>query len=343
MSFRRSLLVVVGLLAGGLAVATPVAVADPAPAACGVTDLMIKASSYWVTTSADHAANNWSNASFHVGNLAQVRTTGISNHKTWPWTQANQWLLPTDTAHPFAADAQASGEAYLDVWFFHQENRVLDPLRANLAAEAASVAEGHTRYWSTPDAINFSLPSFTRIGLMDGKPELLDASRTLFRDAKRRMFSDLTGLWLGNAQANGFAATGLAKAVLALPADSPFRAEYARTLKRQAEALRWLQRPDGFWNAELVLGGKEASSTALITYALAAGVNAGVLDAAVYTPIVQKGWTALTTGALQSSGALGYVQPRGSHQQAGVADTAAFGVGALLIAGQQVAKLTPGC
>ena len=50
---------------------------------------MIKASATWVTKGPDLAANNWSNANFHVGNLAQVRTTGISNHKTWPWVQAN--------------------------------------------------------------------------------------------------------------------------------------------------------------------------------------------------------------------------------------------------------------
>ncbi|HWO60775.1 MAG TPA: glycoside hydrolase family 88 protein [Umezawaea sp.] len=303
---------------------------------------MIKASTYWVDTDPDQATNNWSNALFHVGNLAQVRTTGISNHKTWPWTEANQWQLPPAST-PFAPDSQASGEAYLDVWYFHQEDRVLDPLRANLAAEATSVANGHTGYWTTPDALNLSLPSFTRTGVMDSDQTLLDASRTLFRDARKRLFSDFTGLWRGNTQANGFAASGLAKAVLALPTDSPLRAEYARTLKRSAETLRRLQRPDGFWNAELLFGGKESSGTALITYALAAGINAGVLDQATYLPVVRKGWQALTTSALQDSGRLGYVQPRGSHRPAGVDDSAAFAVGAYLTAGQQVAALTPGC
>jgi glycosyl hydrolase family 88 len=340
MSFRRTALIAAALLATGLATA-PAASAQPAPT-CGVTDLMIKASTYWVATDTDQATNNWSNALFHVGNLSQVRTTGVSNHKTWPWTEANQWLLPTDTTTPFAADPQASGEAYLDVWYFHQENRVLDPLRANLAAEATSVHQGNTHYWTTPDALNMSLPSFTRIGVMDQNQALLDASRTLFRDAERRLFSDLTGLWRGNAQANGFAASGLAKAVLALP-EGPLRTEYARTLKRSAETLRWLQRPDGFWNAELLFGGKETSSTALITYALAAGVNAGVLDKTTYLPAIRKGWQALTTQALQDSGRLGYVQARGSHRPATPDDSAAFAVGAYLTAGQQVAALTPGC
>jgi rhamnogalacturonyl hydrolase YesR len=81
----------------------------------------------------------------------------------------------------------------------------------------------------------------------------------------------------------------------------------------------------------------------LITYALAAGINAGVLDQDTYLPVVDKGWQALTTGALQDSGRLGYVRARGSHRPAGADDSAAFAVGAYLTAGQQVAALTPGC
>jgi hypothetical protein len=340
MSFRRSLLAVVGLLAGGL---TVVAAPTAQAATCAVTDSMIKASTYWVASGTELDANNWSNATFHVGNLAQVRTTGISNHKTWPWTVANNHQLPVDPANPFAPDPQASGEPYLDVYYFHPEARVLQAVRDSLKAEAASVAQGHTRYWSTPDAVNMSLPSFVRIGVMDNDTSLLDTSRTLFRDAKRRLYSDVTGLWRGNAQANAWAVTGVAKAVVALPADSPYRAEYARVLKRSAETLRWLQRPDGFWNSEFLFGGRESASTAMFTYALAAGINTGVLDAATYTPIVQKAWQALTTTALQDSGRFGYVQPRGTHGRAGADDTAAFGVGSYLIAGQQIAKLTPGC
>ncbi|WP_439663279.1 hypothetical protein ACSHWB_18650 [Lentzea sp. HUAS TT2] len=38
---------------------------------CAVTDTMIKAGATRVTKGPDLAANNWSNASFHVGNLAQ--------------------------------------------------------------------------------------------------------------------------------------------------------------------------------------------------------------------------------------------------------------------------------
>lgn len=94
MRLRTSVFAVV--LAGSLTAVPAGANAVP----CAVTDTMIKVSATWVTKGPDLAANNWSNANFHVGNLAQVRTTGISNHKTWPWVQANKYLLPVDPANP---------------------------------------------------------------------------------------------------------------------------------------------------------------------------------------------------------------------------------------------------
>ncbi|MFD4642049.1 glycoside hydrolase family 88 protein [Lentzea sp. NPDC058436] len=301
---------------------------------CAVTDTMIKASATWVTKGADLAANNWSNAGFHVGNLAQVRTTGISNHKTWPWVQANSYLLPVDPAAPFAPDAQATGEPYLDVAYFHPEPEVLQPLRDNLRAQ---VKDGGN-HWRSPDALNMALPSFTRIALADNDQAMLDYSFRSYQSLKARTFNEFTGLWSLNAQTNGWAVQGLAKAMLALPADHPYRAEYARTLSKSLKTLKFLQRHDGFWGAT----GKDSAATAMITYAIAAGINAGVLDRATYLPHAQKGWQALLT-ALDADGLLGWTAARNSWRPASAGDSAGFAVGSLLLAGQQLVPLTPGC
>ncbi|WP_285643484.1 glycoside hydrolase family 88 protein [Lentzea sp. NBRC 102530] len=301
---------------------------------CAVTDTMIKASQAWVDHGTDQAANNWSNAGFHVGNLARVRTTGISNHKTWPWVQANSYLLPIDPANPFAPDAQATGEPYLDVAFFHPEPEVLQPLRDNLRAQ---VADGEN-HWTQPDALNMALPSFTRIALADNDKAMLDYSFKSYQALKARTFNEFTGLWSLNVQTNGWAVQGLAKAVLALPADHPYRAEYARTLARSLKTLKLLQRHDGFWGAT----GKDSAATAMITYAIAAGINAGVLDKATYLPQVRKGWQALLT-AFDADGLLGWTAARNSWKPASAGDSAGFAVGSFLVAGQQIVPLTPGC
>ncbi|WP_245785878.1 glycoside hydrolase family 88 protein [Lentzea albida] len=320
----------VGALAGSLLLVPAAAQAVP----CAVTDTMVEASQAWVTRGTDLAANTWSNAGFHTGNLAQVRTTGISNHKTWPWVQANHYLLPVDPAHPFAPDAQATGEPYLDVAYFHPEPEVLQPLRDNLRAQ---VRDGGT-YWRSPDALNMALPSFTRIALADHDQAMLDYSFRSYQSLKARTFNEFTGLWSLNAQTNGWAVQGLAKAVLALPADHPYRAEYARTLAKSVRTLTFLQRHDGFWGTT----GKDSGATAMITYAIAAGVNAGVLDRATYLPHAQKGWQALLT-ALDAGGLLGWTAARNSWRPASADDSAGFAVGSLLLAGQQLVPLTPGC
>jgi hypothetical protein len=318
-------------LAGSLLFVPAAAQAVP----CAVTDTMIKASATWVTKGPDLAANNWSNANFHVGNLAQVRTTGISNHKTWPWVQANKYLLPLDPANPFAPDAQSTGEPYLDVAYFHPEPEVLQPLRDNLRAQ---VKDGKTNYWRSPDALNMALPSFTRIAVADNDQAMLDYSFKSYRSLKARTFNEFTGLWSLNAQTNGWAVQGLAKAMLALPAGHPYRAEYAKTLRKSVQTLKLLQRHDGFWGAT----GKDSAATAMITYAIAAGINAGVLDRETYLPHVQKGWQALLT-ALDADGTLGWVAARNSWKPASAGDTGGFAVGSFLIAGQQLVPLTPGC
>src|SRR5690349_15526482 len=107
------------VVAAGLAPATG---AEAAPVECAVSDRMVAAGDYWVANGTNLAAPDWQNATFHVGNLALVRTTGKSNHKTLPWAQANDYQLPTDPKRPFFPDNQAAGEAYLDLYtYFHPE------------------------------------------------------------------------------------------------------------------------------------------------------------------------------------------------------------------------------
>jgi rhamnogalacturonyl hydrolase YesR len=345
------------------------AAAAPAdtPAACPVVAPMRTAADYWLANGTDLASASWRNAVFHVGNLAMVLTTGQSNHKTLPWAQALNYQLDTDPANEFAPANEAAGEAYLDLYtYFHHDAPILAALRQRVADEVASVRAGHTGYWNTVDALDQAWPQFVRLGVLDGRPEDIQAAQRLFHHTEKReggfgLFNELTGLWYHDAgkvgslefwsRGNGEALAALATVLQWLPKDDPNRPEYVRVFQKMATTLRLVQRADGFWNVDLLNPfdhpGPESSGTALFTYALGWGVNNGVLDAKRFTPAVTKAWHALTTKALQPSGLFGYVQgdaagPRGA-QPVTATDTAAYGVGAYLMAGQQVAKLTPGC
>jgi rhamnogalacturonyl hydrolase YesR len=182
--------------------------------------------------------------------------------------------------------------------------------------------------------------------------------RTLFDGVEKRLYDRATGLWWSEgryahtvfygAQANGWVLAGLAKVLQALPADDPGRAEYTRIMVRMAATLRRLQGRDGFWSPDLLLpwpSGPESTGTALLAYGIAWGVDNGVLDAATYTPVVTRAWQGLTTKALRPDGFIGYVQDRDAAPwERPAADvTGAQGVGAFLIAGHEVAQMTPGC
>jgi rhamnogalacturonyl hydrolase YesR len=85
----------------------------------------------------------------------------------------------------------------------------------------------------------------------------------------------------------------------------------------------------------------ETSGTGFMTFAIAWGVNHGLLDAAAYTPVARNAWKGLV-GVVAPSGLVGYVQPVGAGPGAATAtSTAPFGVGALLLAGSEMARLGP--
>jgi len=257
---RGLVLLAAAALTGGL-MSTPASAAE-APPACPILDQMVSAGNYWVTNGTNLAPADWQNATFHVGNLALVRTTGQSNHKTLPWAQANKYLLPFEANRPFFADNEAAGEPYFDLWtYFHPELPLLNDLRKRITDEVASVQAGHKNYWNYVDALNMAMPSFARLGLVDQNPSILDAMQTLFHYTEkeaggRGLFNEFTGLWYRDARfvgtgtfwsrGNGWALAALTKVLQVLPATDPRRPEYLRVFKRMAFTLSMVQRPDGY-------------------------------------------------------------------------------------------------
>ena len=86
----------------------------------------------------------------------------------------------------------------------------------------------------------------------------------------------------------------------------------------------------------------EVSGSAFFTFALAWGINEGLLDRKTYEPVVAKAWKGMLThiyadgrlGSIQKVGAApGELSPGGSY---------VYGVGAFLLAGSEVDKLAGG-
>jgi len=371
---RRRVLIPLGglaatvVLAGTVAVSGWASAATPAAApSAGLTRAEIVATmklvdDYWVKNGTDQKANNWRNATFHVGNLAFVTAGGVSNHVTRPWAQADKFALPSDRRGPFFPDVFAPGEVYLDLLTFHPDETTLKALRAKIKAQVADVKAGHVSTWNYVDALNMAMPSFARIGVKDKSEATLAAMQKLFNYTEKvaggkGLFSESAGLWWRDgkyvntttfwSRGNGWAAMAMAKVLQALPATDKRRGEYQRVLTKMAEKLATIQRADGFWNVNLGnpndFGGPETTGTAMFTYAITWAINHKILPADKYRPIVEKAWTGMVKIAVQSNGLLGFCQSTGQRPADGQPVTrnsvTAVGVGAFLLAGSQLATL----
>jgi rhamnogalacturonyl hydrolase YesR len=109
-----------------------------------------------------------------------------------------------------------------------------------------------------------------------------------------------------------------------------------------AQRIAGLQAEDGYWRSSLLDPASqpipETSGTGFYTYALAWGVNAGLLGHE-YEPAVRRGWSAMVR-AVQPTGMLGYVQRVGAEPGVtGPDQTEIYGSGALLLAGSEVYRL----
>lgn len=334
--------------------------------------------------------NGWSWATYAQGVQALYRQAGDRRYLTdgLAWGQSNGWALATPPETD--PDSSKAGQTYFDL---HGIDRT-----ASLAVIDATMAKDLTgqaasRYdWI--DALFMGLPNWTRWAQRTGNGAYLDKLDALFtwaRDlggtssrcagttvSQPGLYDASQGLWYRDCRfigvksangepifwgrGNGWVIAAMAQVLESLPAGDPRAAKYAGMLQTMAARLIRLQGTDGFWRSNLADPASspqpETSGTALITYALAAGIRAGVLTAATYLPAVSLAWQGLSTLALQPSGFVTNCQgpggspgPSYSAKSPRIAPTAnssgtvnvdspPFCVGAFLLAGAAVAQLT---
>jgi rhamnogalacturonyl hydrolase YesR len=324
---------------------------------------------HWIATHPDPGNNKWARAVYFTGNMAAYDALGEPAYLDYAqrWSENHEWSLEdgVDTRH---ADNHAAGQTYLALY-----RERPDPVRiADIARSmSALVDSGERDDWSWIDAMYMAAPVLAELGDLSTDDRYTMAMFAMYSDAKlrRRLFDADTGLWFRDesymfpvdrtshgkkvfwSRGNGWVIAALVRVLDHLPAKSPYRAEYESMLHTMAISLAAVQRPDGFWNVSLAdpddYGGPESSGTALFTYAIAWGIRESVLDRATFLPVVERAWQGLVTHALHQGGGVGFVQGVGeapeSAQPVGLASTADFGVGAVLLAGSELHRLGTPC
>jgi rhamnogalacturonyl hydrolase YesR len=136
---------------------------------------------------------------------------------------------------------------------------------------------------------------------------------------------------------------GLVRVLSVLPANDPLREKYIEQFRQMSEEVASIQGPDGLWRPGLLDPATyklpEASGSAFFTYALAYGINSGLLDRKKYLPVVKKAWAGLLKHVYED-GRLGCVQPVGAAPGDYTPPASyVFGTGAFLLAGSEIYRL----
>ncbi|NIA52925.1 glycoside hydrolase family 88 protein [Massilia sp. TW-1] len=363
---------------GSRAVAPAQAQAAAIPSRAEALAVIDKVNGHWQRTTPATEWAFWNVAVYHTGNIAAYEVTGNEAYRQYSerWADYNGWrgaksdnkaewkLTYGETDdHVLFGDWQACFQTYLDLYRLGPQ----DPRRVARAREVMGYEIGTARddYWWWADGLYMVMPVMTKMYRLTGDRRYLDKMVDYFQYANGLMYDAEAHLYYRDARyvypqhksvngkkdfwarGDGWVFAALAKVLADLPAADPYRPLFEDRFRAMAQTLRTIQDPEGYWTRSLIdpahSPGPETSGTAFFTYGMLWGINNGVLDRADYLPTALKGWDYLTHVAIQADGKVGYVQPIGDRAIPGqVVDrdsTAHFGVGAVLLAAAEMARL----
>ena len=118
---------------------------------------------------------------------------------------------------------------------------------------------------------------------------------------------------------------------------------YVAQFRDMLDKIASLQPADGLWRTGLLDAEAykmpEVSGSAFFTFAMAYGINHGILDRAKYEPIVRKSWEAMVS-RIYADGRLGSIQPIGAApDKFEPGSSYVYGVGGFLLAGSELDRM----
>jgi rhamnogalacturonyl hydrolase YesR len=322
---------------------------------------------------ARHGPTEWTMGAMYAGFMAldDVSQSRRFREAMFRMGESNRWQLGPRVYH---ADDHVVGQTYVELWEHTKDPRLLAPMKERFEyilthpstnelvyeRREGSVRgnnAGHRYWWC--DALFMGPPAWARLSAATGDPRYLDfavrewwiASDYLYDKEEDLYFRDSTyfakreanGKKIYWSRGNGWVMGGLVRMLQYLPKNHPSRDRFIQQYREMADKLVTLQQPDGLWRSSLLdpesYPLKETSGSGFYNYALAWGVNEGLLARAKFRPAVLKGWAALV-GCVNADGKLTHVQPIGADPKKFDENaTETYGVGAFLLAGSEVYRM----
>jgi rhamnogalacturonyl hydrolase YesR len=323
-----------------------------------VRHAMRKVADWQLERARPYFSADWTFAALYDGFMAASATLGDAKYRQAMREMGEKlnWQLGKRPEH---ADDVAIGQVYLELYLQQHDPRILPPLIDRAAYQMALQDDPAHPLWWWCDALFMAPPTLARLSKATGNKAYLDfmdrewwiASKLLYDPQEHLYFRDAT--YLGKHEANGrklfwsrgngWVMAGIARVLDYLPRDHASRSLYVAQFREMAAAVIKVQGGDGLWRSGLLDAEAyplpEVSGSAFIAYALAWGVNQGILDRQTYATAAQRAWAGLLTH-VYADGRLGCIQPVGAAPgQFQATSSYVYGVGAFLLAGSQMDRL----
>ncbi len=320
----------------------------------------------------DYGIDSWTNSVLYIGLWEwAIVSEDIATQK---WLEnigsKNNWKIPANFKnYPkyqlYHADELCIAQFYLNAYSTLNDSSIITPTieRINWIMnnpQNLDMSHSNKQSWTWCDALFMAPPVYSKLAQLTKNKSYLDFMDKHFRNTYNHLYDKNENLFFRDdsyfnkteangknifwGRGNGWVAAGLVNILKTIPLDSELRPFYEEIFSELITKLVSLQSKDGFWHASLLdtssYPAPETSATALITYALAYGINNNILEPKKFLPATTKAWNALTS-VIDNNGKLGFVQPIGADPKKVTKDmTAVYGVGAFLLAGTELIKLT---
>jgi unsaturated rhamnogalacturonyl hydrolase len=363
---------ILGIAVLGLAMPLPMAAPDSpnerlTPAE--VLSVMERVADWQLAHPSVHASTDWTQSAGDAGMMALAGISGNPKYRDalLVMGEGNGWKPGPRT---YNADDLAIGQAYAGLYFIYRDPKMIAPVRARLDAILSAQSQVQsldfrqpydqvTQLWSWCDSLFMAPPVWMQLFAATGDERYLDfavknwwrttdylydpVEHLYFRDSTYFDRREANGKKVFWSRGNGWVMAGIVRMLQLLPASHPSRARFQQLFQEMAEKILTAQQPDGLWHSSLLdpqsYPLKETSGSGFYAYALAWGVNQGLLDGAKFKPVVRRAWTALTD-CVDAEGKLTHVQPIGADPKTFADDsTEVYGVGAFLLAGSELYRM----
>ncbi len=310
---------------------------------------------------------DWHWGAFYTGLMALYETSGndLFRNEMMNIGQSADWKLMNQIFH---ADRLTIADMFIWLHGMEKDPVMIDKSRWAMDIHIARHPKADVRFenndyrfewWTWCDALYMAPPSFARMYQETGEEKYLDYAiehwkitadylyspedSLFYRDD--RFFDDTTanGKKVFWGRGNGWVIAGLARMLDIIPASHPERAYFENQFREMAGKLLNIQRPHHLWTASLLdpeqLPSGESSASSFFTYALAWGINQGLLDESEYQSAVLSAWKALCQN-VNEWGRLGFVQQvAGSPYPFFEDQWQVYATGAFLLCGKEMLSL----